>query len=37
VARRVIYLVTGEYDSEVSYDHEDAEDADVLEAIEHDS
>jgi len=34
VARRVIYLVTGEYDSEVSYDHEEAEDADVIAEIE---
>lgn len=35
VARRVIYLVTGEYDSGVSFDHEDDEDADVLTQIEH--
>src|SRR5690242_21396121 len=25
VARRVVYLVTGEYDSDVSFDHEDDE------------
>src|SRR6478736_4918493 len=34
VARRVVYLVTGEYDSEVSFDHEDDEDADVIAEIE---
>jgi phosphate transport system protein len=34
VARRVIYLVTGEYDAEVSYDHEEAEDADIIAEIE---
>jgi phosphate transport system protein len=34
VARRVIYLVTGVYDAEVSYDHEDAEDADLIAEIE---
>jgi phosphate transport system protein len=34
VARRVVYLVTGEYDSEVSFDHEDDEDADVIADIE---
>jgi phosphate transport system protein len=37
VARRVIYLVTGEYDQDVSFDHEDEEDADVIAAIEHGS
>lgn len=37
VARRVVYLVTGEYDAEVSYDHEDAEDADVIAEIERTS
>ena len=34
MARRVVYLVTGEYDSEVSFDHEDDEDADVIAEIE---
>jgi phosphate transport system protein len=33
VARRVIYLVTGEYDQTV--DHEDEEDAQDLAALEH--
>ncbi|MDV3223548.1 phosphate signaling complex protein PhoU [Intrasporangium sp.] len=37
VARRVIYLVTGEYDAEVSYDHEETEDADVIAEIERSS
>ncbi|MDC5699355.1 phosphate signaling complex protein PhoU [Intrasporangium calvum] len=37
VARRVIYLVTGEYDTEVSYDHEEVEDADVIAQIERSS
>ncbi|MER7071967.1 phosphate signaling complex protein PhoU [Terrabacter sp. NPDC000476] len=34
VARRVVYLVTGEYDSDVSFDHEEDEDADVMTQIE---
>ncbi len=34
VARRVIYLVTGEYDSQVSFDHEEDEDADILASLE---
>ncbi len=37
VARRVIYLVTGVYDAEVSYDHEEAEDADIIAEIERES
>ena len=37
VARRVVYLVTGEYDAEVSYDHEEAEDADVIAELERNS
>jgi phosphate transport system protein len=35
VARRVIYLVTGEYNENVSFDHEDEEDAEIIAEIEH--
>ncbi|HEU5143977.1 MAG TPA: phosphate signaling complex protein PhoU [Dermatophilaceae bacterium] len=35
VARRVVYLVTGMYDHETSFDHEEEEDADTIARIEH--
>lgn len=35
VARRVVYLVTGMYDHSTSFDHEEEEDADVIDRIEH--
>lgn len=35
VARRVVYLVTGMYDHEKSFDHEEEEDADTIARIEH--
>ena len=34
VARRVVYLVTGMYDHQTSFDHEDEEDADTIAKIE---